>query len=434
MAGMTSGSPGRAWPWFDAALFSAALLLFALAMPLGLARVEAAPKVAASIALDIRGERAALALVLMRLVELLPLGDQALRANLATALFGAAAVALLGRLCIEMLVLLRPAANARQEARDFLHEPITAAAAALAVALSLSTFDVATTGGTAAATLLLLLAGLLAGLALLRDCCSAGAGYALALLAGLSAGVDAVAGPLLWPLFVGVAIWALRMGARWPLFAPLGFVAAWGGSALAAVARGTGETTLGGLLASTGNLSAHTGAVLWATAVELGDELGVVGALLAAIGVVVIATRTLLVAAWLGVTLLSALLFALPARQPGLAMGPAAAALPLAIATSCVLASAGLVHLAGRLGRARMAATLALAIILVLTPAMDGSAARRTRRAALPMHLLQHALDRVELRSLVDPGTQEMDGLFRLARALGMRPDLVLGKSTDKAR
>jgi hypothetical protein len=62
---------------------------------------------------------------------------------------------------------------------------------------------------------------------------------------GLSAGVDAVAGPLLWPLLVGLAVWALRKGARWPLLAPALFVAVWGDSALAAVACSAVPVTVG---------------------------------------------------------------------------------------------------------------------------------------------------------------------------------------------
>jgi hypothetical protein len=70
-----------------------------------------------------------------------------------------------------------------------------------------------------------------------------------------------------------------------------------------------------------------------------------------------------------------------------------------------------------------MAAALALAIIVVLSPAMDGGHARWGGRS-MPMHLLDRALDRAEVRSVVDPGTHEMAGLFRLARAIGLRPDL----------
>jgi hypothetical protein len=150
----------------------------------------------------------------------------------------------------------------------------------------------------------------------------------------------------------------------------------------------------------------------------------VVGALLAVIGLVVVGVRATLPAAWLLLTLISATMFGYPVAMAG----PARAALPLAIAVSTVFAAAGLLHVAGRLGRARMAATFALAIMLVLTPAMDGGAARWLRRSALPMHLLDHALARAELRSVVDPGTGEMAGLFHLASAMGLRPDLVIKK------
>ena len=125
-------------------------------------------------------------------------GDQSLRANLASAVLCALAVVLLGRLCLEAVALLRPPASARQDPRDLLREPIAASAAALAFALALSTFELGATGGSAAATLLILAAGMLAGFALMRDCGLARAGYALTGIAGLSAGVDAVAGPLLW--------------------------------------------------------------------------------------------------------------------------------------------------------------------------------------------------------------------------------------------
>jgi hypothetical protein len=421
---MTEKLRGRVWPMLDAALFAAALAIFAWGMPLGLARVEAAPQVAAGLLLDASVERGTYGLLATRVAGFLPLGDQPMRANLGSVLLAALAVALFGRLCTQILVLLRPPVNARQEARDFLHEPIAASAAALATAFSLSTYELGTTAGSAAATLLLLAVGLLVGLVLLRDLQASAAGCGLAMVAGLAAGVDPVAGPLLWPLLLGLGIWALRKGARWPLLAPLAFVAAWGGSALAAVACSAMPTTVGGLFSGFGRLAAHGGAGLWATAVELADEVGVVGALLAVIGLVVAGTRAPLPAAWLLLTLLSATMFGYPVAM----VGPARAALPLAIAVSSVFAAAGLLHVAGRLGRARLPATVALAVMLVLTPAMDGGAARWLHRSTLPMHLLDHALVRAEIRSVVDPGTGEMAGLFRLARAMGLRPDLVIRK------
>jgi len=408
----------------DAALFAAALAIFAWGMPLGLCRVEAAPQVAAGLLLDASVERATYGLLATRVAGFLPLGDQPMRANLASVLLAALAIAIFGRLCVQILLLLRPPVSARQEARSFSYEPIAAAAAGLATALSLSTYELGTTAGSAAVTLLLLGFGLLVGLALLRDQQASAAGCGLAMVAGLAAGVDPVAGPLLWPLLAGLAIWALRKGARWPLLAPLALVAAWGGSALAAVACSATPASVGSLFAGFGRLAAHGGSGLWLTAVELGDEIGVVGALLAVIGLVVVGARATLPAAWLLLTLLSATMFGYPAPL----VGPARAALPLAIATSTVFAAAGLLHVAGRLGRARLAATLALAVMLVLTPAMDGGAARWLRRSALPMHLLDHALARAELRSVVDPGTGQIAGLFQLARAMGLRPDLVIKK------
>jgi phosphoglycerate dehydrogenase-like enzyme len=106
------------------------------------------------------------------------------------------------------------------------------------------------------------------------------------------------------------------------------------------------------------------------------------------------------------------------------------AALPLAIAVTCVFACAGLLHVSGRLGRARVAATFALAVMIVLSPAMDSGRSRR--RAAVPMHLLDRALLRAEVGSLVCPGTPEMDGLFRLASVQRLRPDLEIGRCGGK--
>jgi len=117
---MTGVVRSREWPGLDAALFAAALVLYALGVPLGLARVEAAPDVAAGVALDSSQQPAVFAVLAMRLVAFVPLGDLALRANLASAVLGAVSVMLLGRLCVQVLVSLRPPPNARQERQTFL--------------------------------------------------------------------------------------------------------------------------------------------------------------------------------------------------------------------------------------------------------------------------------------------------------------------------
>jgi hypothetical protein len=295
----------------------------------------------------------------------------------------------------------------------------------LAVAFSLTTFELGVTATTAAATLALLLGAILAGFALLRDFARADAAYILAALAGFSVGVDSVAGPLLWPLVLGLAIWALRKGARWPLMAPLCFVAAWGASALAAVALSSTTLSLGEVLAVMQPMGVHSRGPLWPVLVELADEVGVIGSLLAVIGAVALAARSTLLTAWLVLTVVVSLLFA-ASSLPG--PTPTRSALPLAAAILCVFAGAGLVHIASRLGRARAAGAFALAAILVASPALDGGARRWSHRGLSPMHLLDRALARAQIRYVVCPGTPEMEGLFRLAKAQGLRPDLDLGR------
>jgi len=431
---MTRVVPGRVWPQLDPALFAGALVLYALAVPLGLGRVEVAPLVAAGLSLDTSTHRLPFALLAMRAADFLPLGDAALRSNLASAVLCALAVALVGRLAAQIIVQLRPPAHARQESRDFLHEPIAASAAAVAAALSSSTFELGAGAGSAAATLLLLLGGLLCATFLLRDCNLHAAGLALAGFAGLAAGVDGIAGPLLWTPLVGLAIWALRKGARWPLLAPLAFAMGWGGAGLAIIAASSLPLSASHLFPAVESLVAGPQAALGSTALELGDQAGVVGVLLAAIGVAVLAGRVPALAAWLALTGFSSLLFARAMGRGGLAPGPLRAAMPLAIAVSFVFASVWLLRVSSRLGRARMAASLALAIILVLSPAMEGGRSRWLRRAGPPMHLLDRALERAAVRSVVSPGTVEMDGLFRLARATGLRPDLEIQGPASKPR
>jgi len=405
-------------------------LLYALAMPLGLARVEGASHVAAGLTVDTGAQPAIFALLAMRAGQFLPLGDTPLRANLASAVLCALAIALVGRLCLLACRLLRPPTHARQEPRDFAHEPLAAIGAALAAAFSLSTFDLGATAGSAAATLAVLVAALLPGLVLLRDHNQSAAGILLAGVAGLSAGVDPVAGPLLWPPLVGLAIWSLRKGARWPLLAPLCFVAAWGASVLAWVAAAPMPMAAVRLFSGLAQLGMHHGGELGSSALELADEVGVIGSLLAAIGMVVLASRAAVLTAWLALTALTSLLFTHSVERAGAMGGPTRAALPLAIAITCVFACVGILHVSGRLGRARLAATFALAAMIVLSPAMDSR--RGLRRTLSPMRLLDRALLRAEVGSLVCPGTAEMDGLFFLARAQGLRPDLEIGRCAGK--
>jgi hypothetical protein len=414
---------GRAWPLLDPLVFVAALLLYAVGAPLGLARVDAASQVAAAITLDAGGPGASLFLFATRLAQYLPMGDLAWRANLVSGIACALAMSLLARLSVELVALFRPPPSARLASGVFSFEPVAAAGAALAAALTVGTFEAGTTPGPTALTLALLLGGFWAELALLRDAGNTTAGLVLAALAGVSAGVGPMAGPVLWPILVGLALWALRKGARWPLFAPLCLVASLGSFALANCAASPVPLSIRDAFVSPFVIAPQGRAALWTTALEIADQVGVVGVLLAAIGLLCFLSRAALVGAWLALTLVTCLLFANLGDGAGAAVMSVRAGLPAAIAVTCLLGSVGLAHVSLRMGRARLAAALALAVILLFSPAMDGSRARWTSRP-LPMRLLDRALDRVELRSAVDPGTPEMAGLFRLAHAIGLRPDL----------
>jgi hypothetical protein len=352
------------------------------------------------------------------------MGDGAARANLTAAALAALAITLLGRLCVDLLVALRPPPHARQGPRNFLYEPFLAAGAALAGGLALATFQSATSAGTASATLALLAAAWLAALPLLRAEGGARHGLALAGLSGLAAGVDSVAGPLLWPLTLGLWLWELRRGSRWPLWAPMLFVAALGGSLLAGVAASGTPVNVGHLLGSLWPVGTQDHVAVVGTARELCDELGVVGLLLAGVGTLALLRRAPLVAGWFGFTLVTALLLGHSPAQGRLAFESTRASLPAALMAAAVPMCAGAAAVAARLGRARTATAIVLAALAVVSPVLDGGASRWRRDIRGPERLLELALARAALRGSVDPGTPEMDGLFRYAAALGLRPDL----------
>jgi len=423
-----SGSPAphapRTWPALDPALFFGSLVIYIAGTPLGLDRVAAASRVAAALGARSQDPGAPLAHLAARLAVYLPFGDGAARANLASALLAALAVMLLGRVCADLLAAMRPPPHARQGPRDFVYEPLLAAGAALAGGLSLATFQTATSADAAAATLALLAGAWWAALPFLRAQGTAGHGFALAGLSGLAAGVDPVAGPLLWPLAFGLWLWELRRGSRWPLLAPLLFVAALGGSWLATMAASEGSGNVLHTLARLWPTGIRDRAVVVRTAAELSDELGVVGLLLGGVGTVALLRRAPLVAFWLGFTMVTALLLGHPPGQSGLHLDTTRAGLPAALMAAAVPVCTGAAELAARLGRARMVTAIVLAGLAVVSPVLDGGAGRWRRDAHGPERLLEHALLRAPLRASVDPGTAEMDGLFRYGAALGLRPDL----------
>ncbi len=418
--------PRRAWPALDPALFASTLVVYAAGLPLGLDRVAAAPKVAAGLALDTTGlaQGTPLDVLAARVIAYLPLGDAATRANLAAALLGALAVTLVGRLCVNLLALFRPTPHARLGPHHFAYEPLVAAGAALTTGLSLAVYQAVTSAGAAAATLVLLAAAWLAAVRLLSGSGRPGHGLALALLAGLAAGVDPIAGPLLWPLALGLWIWELRRGERWPLWAPLLFVAGLGATVLATTAASQTPLNLTGVLRSSWPSGTHGGAALTANALELCDEVGVVALLLGGLGVLKLLVRAPLVAIWCGFTVLTALLLGHGPQHTDRAFEPARGALPAAVLAAALPIGAGIVHLAGRLGRARPPVAMVLAVLSLISPTLDGGTQRWVRDTRRPHRLLEHGLARAPVSARVEPGSREMSGLFHYAQTLGWRPDL----------
>jgi hypothetical protein len=221
-----------------------------------------------------------------------------------------------------------------------------------------------------------------------------------------------VAAPLVW--LPALLLWfrALRQGARWPLAAPVVFVAGLGLVLFAVAVSPTGPT-LGELLR--GLWPAREAAAMVPAAVEAGDQLGVVGLLLVGLGGLVLVSRAPLA----GALLLGTAGAGVWLSGTGVRLAAAAVAVPLAV---------GIVHLARKLGPARLAAATAIAVMAVVSPALDGGSFRWTRDGRRPARLLARALHDVPLRAQVDPGTPEMSGLFRYAASVGLRPDITVDR------
>ena len=460
---MQASRAGRPWAAQGPLLFGGTLAAYAAAVPLGLQPAPGATSAAAhgaALASDVAfgaasgaaggegGGEGIAVLLAIRVLACLPVGDLATRASLASAVAGALAVALLGRVCWHALRLVR---DRRGQPPAPAMETVASSGAAVVAGLALGPFAAATAPGPTAATLALVSAAWLCVVRLLRAPDDARAGAALALVAGLAAGVSPAAAALSWGPALATWLWALRRGTRWPLVAPLLFVAGLGVS-LAAVAIAVAPAPAGRLAASLwpSPLLAHRAATRLA-AIEAAEQVGVVGVLLAGAGLLVVAAArspglfALCAAGLLGAIGIAAgtapaagaaagLLGAagiaagtapFAAAAPFAAVAPfGAVAAPLAAAAAAIPLAIGLAHVADRMGRAGVATAAALAVIAAVSPALDGGAARWSRRTRLPGALLTRALGEVPLRAAaVEPGSAQVDALFRYGRAIGLRPD-----------
>jgi hypothetical protein len=433
-------SSRRVWPLLDLPLFAGTLLAYAAALPLGLDRLGAARAIEQGYLLSAGAPAeggAPLGALLIRLFAFFPFADVAARANLASAVAGAVAAVLLGRLSTEVLINLCPPAHARRTERDLWHEPVAAAAGAGVAALSMGLFLAATSAGAVALTTALVAGVWIRGVRVARAPEDTREGLWLAFLAGLALGSDPRAPAFVWPPAFLLWIWALRRGERWPLLAPVVAVAGgavafyvtvaadvpvsirvlgerlalgvWSGPIFGPASAG--EPGASGLLALGGHLTA---------------ELGVVAILVAVVGLLVLLLRAPLACALVLVSLAPGLLLAVgETREPG-RMEVAGAAIALLVAAASVPLSVGIAYMAGKLGPARAAAAAVLAVTALAWPILEGGGRRWSRDGRVPARLLEHALAGAPPRSVVDPGTPEMAALLGYARALGLRPDLTI--------
>jgi len=301
-----------------------------------------------------------IAALLARASVVLPLADSSGRAVLASAVAAAVALALMVRQTCDMLGGGPVGAFA-------------AAAAASVVGLSLRFFLAAAMPGDGGVAVVFVAGAVLLCERIVRLPGDSWGGLVLALVAGLGAGCPAVVAALVWPPFVALTLRALRRGERWPLVAPLFFVAGCG------VVLGALVVTSGGsaghlaarlpLLSFRSVSSVHPAAlakVFGALALELGEQVGVVALLLAAAGVVVLLFRARVALALCGWTAVAAL--AVAAALPA---GARTAALAVATVAFVWPVGAGVLYFAERMGRARIAAAVSIGVIAVVWPALD---------------------------------------------------------------
>jgi hypothetical protein len=373
-----------------AALLVAAVVVYATAPPIGGAASWMADGDMAARGQAMRGgfdpQASALWLLAVQASRLFPLHDMLARTHLVSLLAGGLVASMvLWRLLsgIERDPAAGPARGGRRADREQadVHAtdgeaggrvesaPAALVAAVLAtvtVALSHAFFASATRAGPAALAAALALGALLLAERVARAPADGRAGLGLALLAGLAAGGPLAAAALTWPPAWLLSGRALRRGERWPLLAPVVFVAGTGITLLlffrapghAARAELGGHLLLLPVLRGLAALSPHALAGALAALVE---ELGVLAVLVAAVGLLSTRGLGLVFTLWplaLGLAL-----------RAGLGSGTDASVATMAASYGLALPLAhGILRLAEPLGRARVPAAGALGVILAVWP------------------------------------------------------------------
>ncbi len=339
------------------ALGGAAFLGYALAAPV-LSPASVTPLLRAGLEPGI----SALWLALARGAAGFPLGDPLAHVRAISIASAAAAVALL----------LWRTAHATTDiggrAPGVLHptEIIGGLAAALTVALSRSLLTAATVAGPVAVGALLALATLVLAERVGRAPSDRRAGLGLAVIAGALAGGPLAAAALGWPLATLVGLRAMRRRQRWPALGPA-LVAIAALIAVVRLATGSAPLELGALAGRlflvpvVRAVARVSGAGVARAAAELADQVGVIGLLVAAVGLPRLRWRALVFTVWpLGGGLILRAAFGGGAEGTiGIIVAVSAVALPLAV---------GMVRLAQRLGRAEVPAVAAIGVMVALWP------------------------------------------------------------------
>ena len=343
-----------------ASVAGAAFIALALAAP----RPQSAALASAGDALDPAASAAWL--VLAPIVASFPLGDAQAHLRLLSCAAAAAIIALL----------LWRATGAEQAPRD---QGVSDAGSApgpaslvaigfgvLTVALSRSFFDAATSGGPIAVGALAAL-GLLALVErTLRAPTDARSGAGVAAIAGAAAAGPMTAAALGWPL-AALAVWrALRRRARWP--APAGFLLGIAAAVtLAVLVRAAGWARWGEIARHLFLVPVFQGiarlsvpALAWAAGDVL-DQIGVVGVLVAVMGLTRLRPGALFFTLWplAGGLVLGAVEGRVPGGSVGLLVALSALALPIGVGTA---------RLAERLGRAALPASAAIGVMVATWP------------------------------------------------------------------
>ncbi|MDX2019143.1 MAG: hypothetical protein SF187_02810 [Deltaproteobacteria bacterium] len=408
-----------------------ALVVFAAGTPLGLFRLGDAAVFSSAVT----GRHSAAwappvfdvwSLALGRLALALPFGALPARLALVSNVFAAVALGLWVRVGLELAGLLRPLPRARLTAKDRQHEPVAVVGAVALVGLSMPLFAVASQPGGGAVLLALVAGWVWSASVLLRDPNAPRPALFAAALAGLVIGSAPALGVLVVPPTLVIWGWGLKRKARWALLMPFAYAvgagvlvacAAWGRGPLSHFAGWWRALSLADLRDATVDPQAW-----WQGVVALADHLGVVGGLLVVFGFVTMVWRHPGLAAVVFYSLWATML--MNARVATDAAWDGKWLLSAWMGVAVVPLVAGLLHFAGKLGRAKLPGTIALVVMGAVAPMLSGGWARWRPDVRLADHLLLKAEWALPVHSSVDPGSLPLRQVFEYGSALGVRPDL----------